>query len=108
MLLLSGCMEIYEDRTSFIPPKTKSERDCANDCIKRKDTCITECQRIASEVDIMGNVTSAIGGIFGSSNQGNTSNMKECVTRCEKSHMQCHQNCGGKVLKERVCVANCK
>lgn len=42
------------------------------------------------------------------SRNGSPNYMQDCERSCTKSYMDCHNNCGGHIKTEEVCVAFCK
>lgn len=107
MLGLTSCGPQYETRYSFIPPKSPSERICANQCVAEKNQCVRQCNQQLGLLDSVSDITSSIMDSGNNARRSPSDRVARCTSQCEQSHRICHENCGGTVIANKVCVAFC-
>lgn len=106
VMLAVSCTPQYETTYSFISPKNKEERKCANECIVGKSNCVFQCNQTlgVTSMTIDNRSERSLGSLFG----GNEDKSATCMSQCDINHKMCHENCGGKVIVNKKCVAHCK
>ncbi|NCY23512.1 MAG: hypothetical protein EBX37_01245 [Alphaproteobacteria bacterium] len=123
-ILLAACDPVYETRYNYIPPASQQGRMCANNCVLSRQQCQQSCQmlesnchtraRLEAENDYLNyvNERQREGKPLKRTRQDFTGSTycpetEDCATQCEGNHQICHSNCGGQVIPQTVCTANC-
>lgn len=121
-LLIQGCAPIYKTNYIYHPVKSEKASHCANECLQHKQTCRSQCldlQRQCEREARLLAIASDLINVQSPSNSNISSNRYEllndcykqaekCELSCDEDHKLCHENCGGEVTVQTVCVKNCE
>ena len=114
--VITACGPIYSTEYKFVPPKSSGGKSCLDRCPDMKDQCLEieelnkdECEEINRRH--MEDCEDEI-----SRKEHRAPKWNECgkikgcgvsTERCEEAYRSCYRACGGEVIEEQVCVANC-
>lgn len=124
LLFVTSCGPVYKTTHHFKPPETEKGRECANQCLFKKQECYHDCQNLRVQCEQNSNIANLAGQVidaldktpdgekkkssYANSHRNKCINAeKDCFGRCDSMHQLCHQNCGGIVETETKCVRNC-
>ena len=107
IVLLASCTPQYETTYSFVPPKDNKGRECANSCVTEKNRCINQCNQSLGVTDTASNIFSTLVNSGTENKPEKSDRVATCTAQCNESHRVCHENCGGKVIVNKKCVAHC-
>jgi hypothetical protein len=115
LLCLAGCNPIYRTHYDYQPPDSPVGRSCIATCGGNRELCISNNQlrhsacRSEREAEYQRCMASAV--------REKKDPSKACSrgycpqpddhAACEPRYAQCYRDCGGRVVEERRCVANC-
>lgn len=118
---LQGCSPVY--KTHYIYHPVSSEKAvCANECIKNKQICKSQCldlqRQCERDANMLGMASGLVRAQTGDLNAPPSArlslieeckiHLESCELACDENHKLCHENCGGSVTVQSVCVKNCK
>ena len=121
IVLLQACSPIYKTNYVYHPIRSESEkaRHCANDCINYKQTCRSQCLELQRRCEHDANILAVASDLIYHQSHSTLSTTRadllkdcykhvdECEQGCELDHKLCHENCGGEVTLQKICVQNC-
>jgi hypothetical protein len=129
LLAFSACAPSYETRYRLEPPadaQSPAARSCLARCSAESDACLdaarqtlTDCENRAtlrqtscqSKADLDFRICQAASADTGRMCVRRLCQRQICrpvaIESCEADHRRCFQACGGSVVEERRCVANC-
>lgn len=119
--IIQGCAPIYKTNYIYHPVTSKKASHCANECIQHKQTCRSQCLNLQRQCEKEANTLAVASDLINrqstpSSINGSTrhellndcyKNEDKCELSCEEDHKLCHENCGGEVTMQTICVKNC-
>ena len=125
LVTLQACGPQYRTDTTYVAPKSQQGRMCANNCVLSKQQCQQACNQQSSQCDTVARLEAQNDYLayvndrqrLGKEVKRSQSSFYRhnrcpqvayCYTQCEDNHHLCHNNCGGQVLQETYCVANCE
>ena len=124
VILLQGCSPVYKTNYIYHPVKSESAAICANQCLQQKQNCQgnsmefhRQCEREAYILSMASGFINRSFDATGSSNT-NYSTRSDILNHCHKqteksnlscqeNHKLCHENCGGEVTLQTVCIQYC-
>jgi hypothetical protein len=103
-LLLTACGPQYSTTYQIVPPQSQADRACANNCLVLLNQCQSNCQSNVYMCEAINTAArSARGDVF----VGGSCGTRSCNANCQANYRICHTNCGGQVIQNTVCTANC-
>ena len=117
LLCASGCGPIYSTEYKFFPPKDPRSSYCIQQCESdadrcrqyqsaQHDSCEYENQRLMNECNYQIQQSKGRGPKWHECGRQLSCDFPE--TRCISDFHNCYRYCGGTVIEEKVCVANCE
>jgi hypothetical protein len=109
-LALAGCAQpVYRYHYEMTPPADTAGQACAANCLTSLQACVAACHRGQAACTSLDeqewqrlNTAEPYPG----------SDVKcpvaGCETRCTEANRSCFTGCGGTVVKQKVCVENCR
>lgn len=122
LILSTGCGPSYRTLYHFEPPASLNGKRCANECLYKTQECSHQCthnryqcEQGAKMAELAHTVVDALATQnkqpYYNSHNGSyhqcVSQENQCIESCKSMHRICHQNCGGDVRSETVCIRNC-
>jgi len=126
ILLIFGtaCSPLYDTRYTFTPPASAEGTVCATQCAVTESYCRQSCQlnQNACEQQARADAARDFDVYVYEQKRKNRPIKKSlrdfersyycpsrtnCESTCAANQRACHQNCGGSISSERVCVAFC-
>jgi hypothetical protein len=127
-LLLAACADFSLQARPYqlLPPATRQGRACAVQCPADETRCLRHCEAIRNSCVHNARLTarrSFLSYVNDRMAQGMLVDKKEsdfytearncpeldhCQQRCEVSKRACHTGCGGRILHQGNCIANCE
>jgi hypothetical protein len=120
-MLLQGCSPIYKTNYIYHPIKSEGSRACANECLHNKQNCRSQCLELQRKCEHDANMLAVASELI--KNQSSPSTISstrtnllndcykhadQCELSCDEDHKLCHENCGGEVTVQRLCVKHCE
>ena len=123
--LLYGCGPVYQTTYTMVPPATETGRMCANNCLLSKQQCQQSCTMQQAACDRQEDLEAEnryLRYVNDQRSQGkeikrsresfryghSCIEVQQCHNQCETDYHICHTNCGGQVIPQTMCVANCQ
>ena len=114
-LMLCSCGPLYETRYSFTPPRDYNGRSCVISCETSRLQC-KQLQQMQYNTCEQQSRLEQDRCEFNIRLEGREPKWYECSSSycsndtesCESTYRNCYQLCGGSVIAEDVCVANCE
>ncbi|HMO01741.1 MAG TPA: hypothetical protein PKD37_02570 [Oligoflexia bacterium] len=114
LFLLSSCGPVFETKYTYIPPKSASGASCVANCSITQSQC-EDMERMryqTCEERAQMNYDSCV---LSHRLTGEKEKWYDCwrdscsmdLEKCAERYRICYQSCGGRVLGETVCTANC-
>lgn len=117
--ILPACGPVFRTNYSYVPPKGQMGQMCISQCIQSQSTCNQMCemknqncrmqarQNALLEYEIYKRDHNNQGGhrTIDSFDRGSWTCNQGCG--CEDTYRSCYTACGGQVIANTVCVANC-
>lgn len=112
---------VYRTKTSYVAPKTSQEATCAASCRTTEQICrgraddfaraeYPACMERAKQTYVQcmrGDYKMGCPLARQNAENACTYNMTTNYGSCTSSYNSCYESCGGKVVREKVCVKNC-
>jgi hypothetical protein len=113
--VLFGCGPIYDTTYTFIPPEDNRGQICTFQCENSKSQCIQLEEMKESNCQSRSDAQRYICEERIRAQYGREPKWYECggetcsadEARCESQYRSCYQACGGRVIAETRCIANC-
>lgn len=117
-LFIQGCAPVYKTHYIYHPVKSEKANDCVNEGIQHKKTCRSQCLdlqkqcekeagQLAVASDLIKTPDSSISTTRYELLNDCYKQKEKCEASCEEDHKLCHENCGGEVTMQTICVKNC-
>ena len=117
-LALAACGPVYRTNYNLLPPATASGQLCANNVKAMSDVCVANCQMMARSCRSFSTGVSLNYGWSrhdGSFEGGpgreilddRDCSAVQCESNCLAAARTAHASCGGAVMQQTVCTANC-
>lgn len=117
-VLLSACGPVYKTDYQYIPPRGQMGQMCIAQCMQTQAMCSQMCELKNQNCRIQARQDAILeyeiynrndAQRFGQRtlNSFDRSWMCNQTCDCETSYRACYASCGGQVLANTVCVANC-
>lgn len=118
-VLLSACGPMYKTDYQYIPPRSQMGQMCVSQCMQTQSMCGQMCELKNQNCRIQARQDSILeyemynrhdANRFGhrTLNSFDRSWMCNQSCDCEANYRACYTACGGQVLSNTVCVANCE
>lgn len=123
ILTISACSPVYKKHYSFSTPPTEIGKMCANGCLDKKATCVSNCKveqencrrleylraenRYLEYVTEQKKAKKPIEKTPNSFRMFSTCGITSCKTECNENHRICYSTCGGKVKEKTYCTKFC-
>jgi hypothetical protein len=115
-LLLTACGPIYDTAYRFLPPEDSSGRVCIYQCENGRLQCRTIQEMQSRNCEAWSNQDVANCEANIRIYQNREPKWYECTgescspdyDQCDLSYRNCYEACGGRVISETRCVANCQ
>ncbi len=120
-ILLQGCSPVYKTNYIYHPVKSPKASVCANQCLEQKQTCHSQCldlqrqcERDANMLAVASDLIKPQSDTTSTISSSRTTLLNDCYKHadkcelsCDVNHKLCHENCGGEVTVQKICVRNC-
>jgi hypothetical protein len=121
IFFLQACSPVYKTNYIYHPVQSEKGRACANECIKNKQSCHRECLDLQRQCERDANMLGLASELVKIQAEDATyhstrtsliaecqQHLDKCELACDQHHKLCHENCGGEVTIQSLCVKNCK
>lgn len=119
--VIQGCAPVYKTNYIYHPVKSAKTSHCANDCIQHKQICRSQCLDLQRQCEREANTLAVASDLINGQSMLNSTTSStrhellndcykhadKCELSCEEDHKLCHENCGGQVTMQTICIKNC-